>query len=231
MSGGALTFAVGIPVYNEEEILVENSMRLLAELERLGQPFELLIGSNGSTDATIARCRELSARDPRVRWFDLPERAPGRAFRNFLDQTRAAKLISLDMDLSVDLGFVPAALALLDDHDAVVGSKRAGVQRRSIVRRAGSATFVLAARALLGVGVEDYSMAAKGYRVEVVRRVAPRTVDGSAYVLEVLVAIHRAGGRIVEIPVDCDDRRASRFHLGAEALHKFGHLARLALRR
>lgn len=223
-------FAVGIPVFNEEAILVENTERLLRFLSELGEPFEILLGSNGSTDRTEELCAQLAARDPRVRWFSLPRRGPGLVFRRFLTETRADRLISLDMDLSIDLGFVPRALELLASHELVVGSKRTGVQRRSWIRRAGSHLFVVSAALLLGLEVEDYSMAAKGYRVAWLRPVSDRLVAGTAYVLYALVATQRAGGRICQIPVDCDDHRASRFNLGFEALHKFAHLARLWVR-
>ena len=42
-------FTVGVPVYNEEAILVPNTERLLSYLQSLGRDFEVIIGSNGST--------------------------------------------------------------------------------------------------------------------------------------------------------------------------------------
>src|SRR5262249_25056514 len=67
-------FTVGIPVYNEEAILVPNTERLIAFLEALGREYEVLIGSNGSTDSTTALGADLSRRFSQVTFFHLPER-------------------------------------------------------------------------------------------------------------------------------------------------------------
>src|SRR5205823_1887416 len=167
-------FTVGIPVYNEEAILVLNTERLLAFLDGLGREYEVIIGSNGSTDSTTALGVDLSRRFPHVSFFHLPERGVGLAFREFVARARYPLLVSADMDLSVDLSFVPAALELLETHDIVVGSKKLGHQKRSWLRRFGSDLFLRIARLLLGMGYEDYSIAAKAYRVETCRRFADR---------------------------------------------------------
>lgn len=192
-------------------------------------PFEILLGSNGSTDDSAAIAAELATEHPVVRGFALPRRGVGRTFRRFVEEARHEALVSLDMDLSIDLDFLPRALRLLQDHEIVVGSKQAGNQRRSWLRRAGSVAFLACERRLLGLGVDDYSMAAKAYRLEAIRPVAPRLVDGTAYVLYALAAVSARGGSICQIPVGCEDYRRSRFNLAHEAAHKFYHLARIAI--
>jgi glycosyltransferase involved in cell wall biosynthesis len=223
-------FTVGIPVYNEEAILVPNTERLLAFLDGLGRDYEVLIGSNGSTDATTTLGVDLARRFPRVSFFHVPDRGVGLAFRQFVRRARHPFLVSVDMDLSVDLSFVPAALALLETHEIVVGSKKLGKRKRSWFRRLGSDTFLRVVRCLLGLGFEDYSIAAKAYRVETLQRFADRVDHGSSYVLEICHLAHRSGSRIAQIPVSCEDWRASKFNLLHEAVYKYRHLLRLWLR-
>ncbi len=224
-------FSVGIPLYNEEAILAASVGRLVGYLDGMGASFELLLGSNGSTDATVALAERLAGEDTRIRCFALPERAVGSVFSRFLAEARTDLLVSLDADLSVDLDFLPRAVELLADHELVVGSKQSGTQRRSLARRAGSALFIACARRLLDLEFADYSMAAKAYRVSSLRAAATEPIAGTAYVLYAIVAVRDAGGSVVEIPVDCEDRRRSRFNLAHEAAHKFWHLGRLWLRR
>src|SRR5207244_13339545 len=82
---GRLTaFTVGIPVYNEEAIVVANTERLLAFLDRLGRDYEVIIGSNGSTDSTTALGVDLSRRFKSVTFFHLPQPGVGLAFRAFV---------------------------------------------------------------------------------------------------------------------------------------------------
>jgi glycosyltransferase involved in cell wall biosynthesis len=124
-------FTVGIPVYNEEAIVVPNTERLIAYLDDLGREYEIIIGSNGSTDSTTALGLDLSRRFPRVSFFHLPQRGVGLSFREFMGRARYPLLVSLDMDLSVNLEFVRVALDLLETHEIVIGSKKLGNQERS----------------------------------------------------------------------------------------------------
>jgi len=230
-SEGRTPFTIGIPVYNEEAILVPNTERLLAFLDHLGREYEVLIGSNGSTDSTTALGVDLTRRFPQVSFFHVPERGVGLAFREFVRLARHPFLVSVDMDLSIDLEFVKRALTLLETNDIVVGSKKMGKQKRSFVRRVASDTFLRIARVLLGIDYDDYSIAAKGYRVATVRHFADRINEGSSYVIEMCFLTKQAGGRIIQIPVECEDWRRSKFNLVHEAFYKYSHLFGLWLRR
>jgi glycosyltransferase involved in cell wall biosynthesis len=223
-------FTVGIPVYNEEAILVPNTERLLHFLDQLGRDYEVIIGSNGSDDSTTALGADLGRRFRHVTFFHLPARGVGFAFHEFVRRARHPFLLSLDMDLSVDLAFVPTALELLETHDIVVGSKKLGNQNRSLFRKLGSDLFLRAVRVLLGLPYEDYSIAAKAFRVETLRRFIDRINEGSSYVLEVCLLAQRTGGRITQVPVSCEDWRASKFNLLHEAVYKYRHLIQLWLR-
>jgi glycosyltransferase involved in cell wall biosynthesis len=223
-------FTVGIPVFNEEAILVSNTERLLAFLDGLGREYEVIIGSNGSTDSTTAIGVDLSRRFRHVTFFHLAERGVGRAFREFVRRAKYPYLLSVDMDLSVELDFLPAALELLETHDIVVGSKKLGQQKRSWLRRLASDSFLRAARLLLGMAWEDYSIAAKAFRVATLRRFADRINTGSSYVIEICYYTQRTGGRITQVPVACEDWRKSKFNLLHEGFYKYGHLLGLWLR-
>ena len=229
-SEGRTPFTIGIPVYNEEAILVPNTERLLAFLDHLGREYEVLIGSNGSTDSTTALGVDLTRRFPQVSFFHVPERGVGLAFREFVRLALHPFLVSVDMDLSIDLEFVKRALTLLETNDIVVGSKKMGKQKRSFVRRVASDTFLRIARVLLGIDYDDYSIAAKGYRVATVRHFADRINEGSSYVIEMCFLTKQAGGRIIQIPVECEDWRRSKFNLVHEAFYKYSHLFGLWLR-
>ena len=229
-SAGTTPFSVVIPVFNEEAILVSNTERLLAFLDGLGREYEIIIGSNGSTDSTTAIGVDLDRRSKRVSFFHLPDRGVGLAFREFVERARYPFLVSADMDLSVDLRFIPEALALLETNDIVVGSKKLGKQERSFLRKFGSDLFLRIAKLLLGMAYEDYSIAAKAYRVETLRRFADRINAGSSYVLEICFLTQRSGGRVVQIPVSCEDWRRSKFNLMNEAIYKYSHLFRLWVR-
>ncbi|MFZ5585718.1 MAG: glycosyltransferase family 2 protein [Thermodesulfobacteriota bacterium] len=220
-------YTVFIPVLDEEAILEANLASLLDFLRGLGRGFELIVGSNGSRDRTAALGQELARRHPELRFFHLPQKGPGRAFAHALDLVTSDRLLTLDMDLSTDLDFVPRALDLLEDHAVVVGSKRQGRQERSLTRVLGSGAYIFCARLLLGMPYEDYSIGGKGFRVELLRLYAAAIDWNTAYVGNLIYCAHRAGLPVIEIPVTCHDTRVSRFRLGHEGFYRFAWLGRL----
>jgi glycosyltransferase involved in cell wall biosynthesis len=226
-----IRYSVGIPVFNEEEILEDNVRTLRAYLQTIGQPFEIIIGSNGSNDSTVAIGERLAGELEEVSFFHIEPRDLGRVFKMFVERARADALVSLDADLSIDLEFVRQAIDMLDTFDVVVGSKKTGSQDRSMFRRFGSSFFIAVATTLLRLDIVDYSIGAKAYRISAVRRYLPHVSEGTAYVLDLVYFAQRDGGRVAQIPVFCSDHRVSKFNLGLEASHKFLNLARLWWRR
>ena len=134
------------------------------------------------------------------------------------------RIISVDMDLSIDLDFIRTAYPILETCDMVIGSKITGRQRRSWARRIASTCFILMAKALLRINFHDYSIAAKGYRREFAFQHLPLVDNKTFYVVKLLYGASRQGRRIVEIPVFCHDTRGSRFNLIHEGVYKFGNL-------
>ncbi len=223
-------FSVFIPVLNEAGLMEANLRRLVAHLESFDRPFEVIVGSNGSTDATFELGRRLAEEIEPLVFFHLPRRGPGLAFREAVRRARFDYILTQDMDLSVDLGFIHTALELLVNYDLVVGSKLMGTQRRSWFRVAGSGVFILCARILLGLNFQDYSLAAKGFRKSLVERFWGWVGPETSYVLNLIYMAHRAGLKIIEVPVFCHDERGSRFNLAHEAVTRFHRLFQLWLR-
>jgi len=216
-----------LPVFNEQEIIVRNTERIFDYLSSLNFSFEIVIGSNGSTDQTPAFGRELQARHPQVRFFHLTEKGPGAAFRRAVETLCSERLICLDMDLPVPLDFISEAARLLEDHDIVIGSKKAGVENRSLLRRLGSGLFIFGAQRLLKLPYDDYSMGAKAYRKTVLRRYQKTIDTGSSYTERIIYWASRDGFRVVQIPVQCHDERKSRFNLIHQAVYRFKGLWQL----
>ncbi len=222
---------VFIPVYNEEEVLEANLKILCRFLEGLDLCYEVLVGSNGSSDGTVAILESMARELPVLRFFHLPVKGVGAAFREGLMQASYEYFVTVDMDLSISLDFISRACGLLESHDIVIGSKFTGRQRRSFIRKAASGTFIALARMLLGIGFHDYSIAAKGYRKSVARNYISRVDDLTFYVVEVVYRAHQDGMRLTEIPVYCCDTRGSRFNLIHEGFYKFGKLFLLCLKQ
>ncbi len=216
-----------IPVYNEEDIIVPNTEALIKYLNTLNLGYEIILSSNGSTDKTDELGQQLAEQHKEVKLLSTKEKGVGVAFKNAIREASYEKIVSLDMDMTVNLSFVKRAIELLDTYDIIIGSKIFGVQKRSFVRKLGSRVYVIIASALLSLKFNDYAPSGKAYRKSVVQKYLNHTDSGTSYVVETVYKAFKDNHRIVQIPIDCEDRRKSKFNLLHEGLYRYYHLFKL----
>lgn len=215
-----------VPLLDEEEILEVNAVRLREAVRSLGRPFEIHLVSNGSTDRTERIGKDLASRHAEIRFAHLPLRGIGRALRETLDGIRFDRVLLIDIDLTIDLAFLAEADRSLETHAVVLGSKRAGYEKRPRLRRFGSAFYHFAAERLTGLTFQDYSPGAKGFRTNFLLRHRGLIDDMTGFVLPLAAVAVREGAGVAEIGVRCEDFRKSRFSLMNEGIYRFAHLAR-----
>ncbi|PRQ02934.1 undecaprenyl phosphate 4-deoxy-4-formamido-L-arabinose transferase [Enhygromyxa salina] len=223
--------SVVIPIYNEEAILEASVTELVAELDDAGVDFEILLAENGSSDATVAIAERLAARWPkRLRWFSYPEPNYGGALREAIFRARGTFVICEEIDLC-DVDFHARALELLrrDEADLVVGSKAmAGAHdKRPLARRTATKVYNKLLRVSLGFsGTDTHGL--KAMRRSVVAPVAARcVVDYDVFASELVIRAEREGLRVLEIPIELEEKRAPSIHLARRVPRVLGNLGRL----
>jgi len=216
--------SVIIPVYNEEEIIVENTEKLMNFLSAKKIKHEIILSNNGSTDSTLEKAKALQKQFPKkIKFVSNPRRGVGIAFRNAVKKASYDKLLSVDMDLSVGLDFIPRAYKLLDSNSIVIGSKIES-QKRPLHREFISKTYIMLAKIFLGLGFSDYSIGAKAYRKNDIVQHLDKTDSGSCYVIELIHGVKSDGKKISEIEVSCHDTRPSKFNLLNEIFYRWKNL-------
>ena len=60
-------YSIVIPVFNEIEVLDTLYSRMTTMLEKLNEPWEIILIDDGSSDGSSETMRNLSERDPRIR--------------------------------------------------------------------------------------------------------------------------------------------------------------------
>ncbi len=199
-----------IPMRNESQRVWSSTMALREVLKSLGNSFEILLIENGSSDDTPIIAGAMASRFRDVKLLRLPEASIGEAIRLGLRRASGDKVVCYPIDLSVELGFIPACLSLLDEADVVLASKRVGRDGRPLVRRVASKGYHWLVRLLCGTSLSD-TTCAKGYR-----RVIVRDLIGAApgysrvFETEMVLEAERLGLRVVELPVSVVERRSSR---------------------
>ncbi|OGC24391.1 hypothetical protein A2291_02575 [candidate division WOR-1 bacterium RIFOXYB2_FULL_42_35] len=224
-------FTLFLPVYNEEDILEQKVGDLLVYLSSLETLFEIIIVSNGSTDDTVLLGEKIARRHSQVKFFQLPQRGVGRAFKKGFSESRYDHIIFMDADLSADLSFIEKSNQLLEKNVLVLGAKIKGLQNRGIIRKLGSAVFYFSVLALMGLKYVDYAPGAKAYRRDFLRRHSEYIDDFTSFVLNLTFIAAMKKDQIIEIPIACNDRRPSRFNLFHEALSKYNGLLGLKFRQ
>lgn len=191
--------------------------------------YEIIIGSNGSTDQSPVIGERIAGNNPRIKFFHFSGKGPGLAMKRALDLARYENFMTLDMDLSTGMSFIEQALEELKTFDMVVGSKIVGSQKRPWIRKTGSVIFIFCAKWLLGLNVADYSIGAKAFKKSALMKYRDEIDAYTAYILRILFRAKKDGLKIAEIGVQCVDTRKSRFNLLYEGIYKFYSLFKIWL--
>lgn len=129
-------YSVVAPVFNEEETLPHFYERLIAVMEGLSEPFELLLVNDGSRDSSFQIMKELHQQDPRVRVIDFSRNFGHQiAISAGLDYAQGQAIIIVDSDLQDPPEVIPRLVERWKNGAEVVYAQRA--------RRAGETKFKL----------------------------------------------------------------------------------------
>ena len=115
--------SVIVPVYNAEKTLSRSVESVLAQTEL---DWELWLVNDGSSDGSLALCREYEAADPRIHVIDKPNGGVGSARNAGLDAAAGEYVAFLDSDDAYEPNFLKTLLTLAKRESApvVCGSVR-----------------------------------------------------------------------------------------------------------
>jgi len=187
-----------IPVYNEEENIAILCEKLVASLDPLQRPYEVVFVNDGSRDTTGLALERACADDPRIKAVHFS--------RNF-GQTAAMMagiryasgeiIIPMDGDLQNDPADIAKLLAKLDEGYDVVSGWRQDRKDHALRRNLPSRIANRLISTISGVRLHDYGCSLKAYRKEVVKGVK---LYGEMHRFIPIYASWE-GGRVAEVPV------------------------------
>src|SRR5712692_4384336 len=212
--------SVVVPAYREGRRIYANLTRLLGELEKLGVTYEVVLVSDGNTDATVREA--LRVESPAVRVFHYPMNiGKGFALSCGVDQSAGALVTFIDADMELDPANIRGFIDLMEasDCDAVIGSKRHPLSKVAYptFRRLQSAIYQLVVRLLFKLNVRDTQTGLKLFRRQVLHEALPLlAIKKFAFDLELLVVARQLGYRkILEAPIRLDYQFESTVNLGS----------------
>lgn len=233
-SGRVLALAA---TYDERD----NIGPLVDALLAVDPALQVLVVDDDSPDGTGRLVLERADQEPRLHVLvRRGRRGLGSATLEGLELARRRGFeiaVNLDADFSHDPLDIPRLVAALDPPGAgspvvAIGSRRVPGGRVvgwPLSRHVASRLVCWFTRLVLRVPVRDASSGFRAVRLDVLGRVSGPFAEGYAFQEDFLWRVHRAGGRIVEVPITFTDRTRGASKAGlAETCRSIGDLVRLA---
>lgn len=227
---GQPELSVVIPVYNEESIVASAGKELAHGLDARGIDYEIIFAENGSKDATPQILEALCKSNSRLKWFHSETPNYGSALKRGIAEARGTFVMCDEIDIC-DLRFYDAALPMLrrSEADMVVGSKAAkgASDQRPPLRRVATRVHTQLLKATLGFrGTDTHGI--KLFRRETVLPVVNRcVVDMDVFASEFVVRAWRDGLKVVEIPIQLQEKRQPSIHLFRRVPNVLKNVAKL----
>jgi dolichol-phosphate mannosyltransferase len=203
---------VVLPTYQEAANVVVALQRIRAAVPSA----DILVVDDNSPDGTADLAAAAATELGGVDVLRRPGKAGlGSAYRDGFRrgmEMGVEVLVEMDADLSHDPATLPTLLRASADADLVIGSRYvpggAIPDTWPAHRRALSRWGNRYAAAVLGLHIADMTAGFRAYRTEMVRKIDVDTVstDGYGFQIDMTYRVARAGGRIVEVPIEFTDR-------------------------
>jgi glycosyltransferase involved in cell wall biosynthesis len=212
-------YSIVVPFNNEEESVTALYARLKQTMEQVGEPFELVLVDDGSSDRTYKLLEEIAAVDSRVLVVKLRRNfGQTSALAAGFDHARGTYVLAMDGDLQHDPNDIPAFLEKLEEgYDVVSGWRKERIDS-FVMRRLPSrcANWIMAK--LSGVKIHDFGTTFKAYRREVIRNIP---LYGEMHRFIPALATWY-GASICEVPIRNLKRMRGKSHYGiGRSVHVF----------
>jgi glycosyltransferase involved in cell wall biosynthesis len=198
-----------VPVYNQASTIKKNLKAILAELDVLSIPYEMIVIIDGSPDNSLKEVKKITSRKVHVYGYKT-NKGKGYAVRYGMARSKGDVIGFIDAGGEIRESGIPMLIEHMRwyDADIVVGSKRHPVSKvyYPLNRKILSIGYQILIRILFGLNITDSQVGLKLYKRKVLEDVLPRLlVKEFAFDIEVLaVAYHLGYSRIYESPIELD---------------------------
>jgi glycosyltransferase involved in cell wall biosynthesis len=197
-----------MPAYNEEKLIYNSIMTTLDIVEKFVKDVEIIAVNDGSCDNTKKEMQRAVAKDSRVKLLSSDKnRGKGNAIISGVSQASGKYIAFVDADLELNPAQLEGYLKKMIDEnkDVVIGCKfhKDSNLEYPLKRKIISMGYYIMLLVLFHLNVKDTQTGLKVFKMEALKPVAHliRT-SGFAYDIELLVAVHRRGYTIAQMPVN-----------------------------
>jgi dolichyl-phosphate beta-glucosyltransferase len=196
-----------VPTYNEARRISNTLEEISKSLESIGEPYEILVVDNASSDSTPQSARRARTENLRV-LVNARNEGKGYSVRRGMLEANGSWRFFIDADLSTPAEEIPRfwKLAREDEFGIIVGSRLAAgasvVRPQSLLRRLAGQACLSLTRAVIPQLPRDVFCGFKWFRSDVAEIVfQPQVTTGWLFDAEVLGRARQLGIRILEVPI------------------------------
>jgi glycosyltransferase involved in cell wall biosynthesis len=190
--------SIVIPIHNEEPSILPLYDRLIAVLEPLNKPFEIIFVDDASADRSFDLLANLAETDPRMKVIRLRRNfGQTAALSAGFDEAQGSVIVSLDGDLQHEPEDIPALLAKIDEGYDIASGWRKDRVDNALTRRIPSRIANWLMARVSGIKLRDFGTTFKAYRAEVIKEI---NLYGELHrFIPALASFY--GARIAEVPI------------------------------
>lgn len=204
---GNCDLSLVIPVYNESTNLPELHKEINGACQNLEKSYEIIFVDDGSRDDSLAVCKQLLKKDPRVRIIQLRKNfGQTAALSAGFDHARGNIIITLDADLQNDPQDFGLLIGKIEEGYDLVSGWRVKRKDRFITRRIPSILANWLISRITRVKLHDYGCTLKAFRRDIIKHIK---LYGELHRFIPAIASN-AGISIAEVKVNHRKRRHGR---------------------
>ena len=208
-----LSLSVVMPAYNEESNVEPAVRRMLDAIERVADPFEIIVVDDGSTDRTAEVAERLSDEDARVRIVRNERNVNyGVALQRGMREARYEWILHDGMDLPLAPEDIAGFLDRFAEADVIVMSRPSRTAHPPW-RRLTSWTHNGLVRLLFRPESPDLNFV-QFYRRDYVRSVRIRSTSPATVTPELILRAERGGRRVCRVEAEFRRRERGSGHFG-----------------
>lgn len=202
-----LKISMIMPAYNEGAVIYNNIGDIVSLLQRLRNPFEIIVVDDASTDNTFTEAKRAQVNFSNI----IVARneinyGKGWSIKKGFSFATGDYIVFLDADFELDPKQIKHFFEIMkcDNSDIVIGCKRHPHSKIAypLYRRILSAGYFFLVKRLFGLPIRDTQTGFKLFKYEVLDKIMPKLlIKTFAFDLEILVLAFSFGYKISEAPV------------------------------
>lgn len=190
-------FSVVIPAMNEGEVVGNVVRQIQATMESTGQPFEIIVVDDGSTDNTAQEAHSAGAtvlRHPVNAGY-------GAGLKTGIARAQFDRIIITDADGTYPIDRIPDLMAESDRFDMVVGARTGKHYRESAFKEPARLMFGAMCSWVTGVPIPDVNSGLRVFRTSLARQYFHVISQGFSFTTTITLAAISNGYFVKYVPI------------------------------